>query len=611
VGSGKADYAERSSIAHTPLEAAYMNRSDTQRPLNATVGDDFLQADRDRTTLYGLGGNDILRGASRQANVLFGNEGNDTLRGGRQDDTLNGGSGNDRLFGNRGNDLLVGGSGDDYLSGGEGDDRLKGSAGKDELFGDAGNDYLDGGFGVDTLNGGQGNDVLMDYYGGDRLTGGKGKDIFGVGGALSKATSVITDFKIGQDQIKILRLGAGFENLTFKDQNGKTIVFDGKQAIAELEGVKASRLKADSFIFGKAQLATELQANLDQSLAADPTATGMSAVIYAPDGTVWQGFAGLANRESNTPVDANSLFIIASTTKPMVATVVLQLVDEGKLKLTDTVNQWIPDVAKDIPNADRITVQELLGHKSGVRDYLREPQFAEDGQNPALLSRKYSGQDFLAYIKGKPALDQPGQSFFYSNSNYILLGEIVEKVTSTNLATQLRSRIFEPLGMNQSFYAAQEPIDERYRTRGDVDLNGDGQIDILNRSFVLGGADGAVVSTASDTAKFAQALFQGELLAPETLKMMIQNSSDALAEFNNAIPGLRSTRNGLGIYDSQYEGLGQALEHSGSTFGWMSQMAYLPERQITASVLGTTNGFSVIGNALKNLQSTTQTYLGS
>jgi serralysin len=233
------------------------------RPLIATIEDDTLRADRD--SLFGLAGNDALRGASRQANVLFGNEGNDRLNGGRQDDVLNGRAGNDRLSGDRGNDSLVGGAGDDYLSGGRGDDRLKGGAGNDQLFGDKGNDFLDGGAGFDILKGGKGNDTLVDYYGGDRLTGGRGKDIFGVGGTLSKAASIITDFKIGQDQIKVLRLGAAFANLTFKDNKGGTIVFDAGQAIAELQGVKASRLKADSFIFSPAKpVTTQFDAQYEQ-----------------------------------------------------------------------------------------------------------------------------------------------------------------------------------------------------------------------------------------------------------------------------------------------------------------------------------------------------------
>jgi CubicO group peptidase (beta-lactamase class C family) len=579
---------------------------DSQRSLNATVGDDFLRADREHTTLYGLGGNDTLRGAARQANVLFGNEGHDRLYGGRQDDVLNGGSGNDRLKGDRGNDLLVGGSGDDYLWGGEGDDRLKGGSGRDQLFGDNGNDYLDGGAGFDVLNGGNGNDTLFDYDGGDRLTGGKGKDIFGVGGALSKSASVVTDFKIGQDQIKVLRLGAGFENLTFKDSKGGTIVFDGGQAIAELQGMKASRLKADSFIFGKAELTTELQTNLTKSLAEDPTATGLSSVVYAPDGTVWQGFAGLANRETNAPVDANSLFGIGSTTKPMVATVVLQLMEEGKLKLTDTVSQWVPDLAKDVPNSDRITIKQLLGHTSGIQnytDYLLDD--SDVRKNASLSQREFAAKGLVASIKDKPANFEPGQSFAYSNTNYTLLGEIVEKATGTNLATQLRSRIFEPLGMNQSFFASQEPINSNNLTRGYADFDGDGKLDYLNEGLSWAGSAGAVVGTAADTAKFAQALFQGELLAPETLKMMIQDNSEALQ--GREIPGVESARYGLGIFSGGFTGLGNQLSHGGDTIGWHSQMIYLPDRQITATILGTQLG-DMTEKAVKNLQSTVQQY---
>ncbi len=579
---------------------------DSKRSLTATVGNDFLMADRDHTTLHGLAGNDTLRGASRQANVLFGNEGNDRLYGGRQDDVLNGGSGHDRLFGDRGNDLLVGGSGDDYLWGGEGDDRLKGGSGRDQLFGDDGNDYLDGGAGFDILNGGKGNDDLFDYDGGDRLTGGSGKDVFGVGGALSKSASVVTDFKIGQDQIKVLRLGAGFENLSFKDSKGGTIVFDGRQAIAELQGVKASRLKADSFIFGKAELATELQTNLTQSLAEDPTATGLSSVVYAPDGTVWQGFAGVANRETNAPVDENSLFGIGSTTKPMVATVILQLMEEGKLKLTDTVSQWVPDLAKDVPNSDRITIKQLLGHTSGIPNYTESPGLLDLTKNPDILRREYTAKDLVGLIKGQPAIFEPGQSFSYGNTNYILLGEIVEKATGTNLASQLRSRIFEPLGMNQSFFASQEPVNSNNLTRTYADLDGDGKLDYINEGLSWAGAAGAVVGTVADTAKFAQALFQGELLAPETLKMMIQDNSKFGRE-SIYPPGVESLDYGLGVFSGGLTGIGNQLSHGGDTIGWHSQMIYLPDRQITTTVLGTQSG-DITATALKNLQSTVQKY---
>ncbi len=604
--------------------------STTTRPLIATIGDDSLRADRG--SLFGLEGNDTIRGASRQANTLFGNTGNDRLNGGRQDDVLNGGAGNDCLSGDCGNDLLVGGAGDDYLSGGEGNDRLQGSAGNDQLFGDRGNDDLDGGAGVDRLNGGQGNDTLIDYDGGDQITGGRGNDVFGVGGALSKAASIVTDFKIGQDQIKVLRLGAAFENLTFTSNCGGTIVFDGGQAIAELRGVNAARLKADSFTFGNAQLATELQANLNQSLADNPNATGLAAATFAPDGTVWQGFTGLANRETQAPVDANSVFGIGSITKPIVATTILQLYEEGKLNLNDTVSQWLPDLSKGITNADRITIRQLMGHTSGIPEYLAQPEAREVffADPKAFFNRTISAQELLSFVQGKPALGEPGSAFFYSNSNYLLLGEIVEKATGSTLASQLRSRIFEPLGLNQTFYAPQEAVSRGNITRTYSELDDDGQIttaDYLNEvdevsqqglSWAAGA--GGIVSTAAEVAKIGQALFQGDLLSPTTLQLMINDKSDLLVAANrpagSAPNGIETDFYGLGVESGRLTDVGNFLRHNGATIGWGSELTYLPDRKITTTVLAsqpTPTGASELEDSsliavTKNIRSTIAQY---
>jgi CubicO group peptidase (beta-lactamase class C family) len=606
------------------------NTSPANRPLTATIGNDSLRADRG--ALFGLEGNDRLRGASRQANVLFGNAGNDRLFGGRQDDVLNGGAGNDHLFGDRGNDRLVGGSGDDYLSGGAGDDRLKGSAGKDQLFGDSGNDYLDGGAGFDILRGGNGNDTLIDHDGGDRLTGGGGKDIFGVGGALSKSASAVTDFKISQDQIRVLRLGAAFENLTFQSNRGGTIVLDNGQAIAELQGIRASRLKADSFLFGDATLATTLQANLNQSLADNPNATGITSAIFAPDGSVWQGFAGLANRETGAPVDANSLFGVGSFTKPVIATVVLQLFEEGQLNLDDTINRWVPDLVKNIANSDRITIRQLLGHTSGIPEYLAQPEAREQffADPKAFFNRTIPGQELLSYVQNKPALGEPGSAFFYSNSNFILLGEIVEKVTGSTLASQLRSRIFEPLGLNQTFYAPQEAVNSGNITRTYSELDDDGKIttaDYLNevdevskKGLTWAGSAGGIVSTAAEHAKIGQALFQGELLSPATFQLAISDNSNLLAGISrpagSAPSGIEQDFYGLGVESGSITGIGNFLRHNGATIGWGSELTYLPDQNITASVLvsqPTPTGASELEDSgfitvTKNIRSTVQQY---
>lgn len=573
---------------------------------DTTAGKDVFRGDRSKP-IYEQKGSDVIRGISRQANVLFGHNGNDQIWGGKKNDVLNGGSERDTLIGDRGNDFLVGGSESDRLLGGQGNDTLRGESGIDWLTGDTGDDDLDGGAGIDRLNGGNGNDRLMDYDGGDRLTGGSGADQFGVGSPLTTKASIVTDFKRGIDQLKVLRLGAAFKDLTFQEHRDGTLVLDQGQAIALLVGVGANRLKADSFIFGTAQLADTLQKTLNQALTQNPQATGLSATVFAPDGTLWRGFAGVSDRKTQTPIDADSLFGIGSITKPIVATAVLQLQEEGKLNLNDTLSQWLPELSS-IPNSDRITVRQLLGHTSGIRDYTSEPdlikRFFDD---PSALSQSYTSEELLSYIKGKPALSEPGREFLYSNSNYLLLGEIIEKVTGSTLASQLQQRIFKPLGMEHTFFAPQEEISKGGLTHSYEDLNADGQLDDLNENLSWTSAAGGIVSTAADIAEFSQALFQGELLAPATLQRMIKDSSD-IEIFGN----LKSHQYGLGVESGSVPKIGEFWGHDGATVGWQSDLAYLPDRQISAIGLATASETSsedfAIKITLENLQNTVQSY---
>lgn len=591
-----------SAIHATPAYGLALSSSSNHLAFSqeATAGDDWLKG---RSTLYGLDGNDLILGASRQKNVLFGNDGSDQIQGGKKDDVLNGGSDCDRLTGNGGSDLLVGGSGGDRLWGDKGNDTLNGQSGKDTLDGATGNDYLDGGAGIDRVNGGKGNDVLMDYEGGDRLTGGQGADQFEVGSPLTAKASIITDFNTGTDHIKILRLGATFADLTFQRSKGGTVVLDQGQTIAFLLGVTAKTLSANDFVFGDAQLASTLQTNLDQFLTQNPDTTGLASTVVAADGTVWSGVAGNTNRDTQTPVDANSLFSVGSLAKPMTATVILQLRDEGKLSLDDTLSQWLPELSHQIPNSDRITIRQLLNHTSGIRDYLSEPDLIDSFINdPDQVNQSFTTEDLLSYIANKPAQFEPGQSYSYCNTGYILLGEIIEAATGSTVAKQLHQRIFDPLGMNDTFYAPQETVKGNW-VQGYIDLDGDGQLIPLNESLSWAGAAGGVVSTSADMAKFSQALFSGELLAPATLNAMIND---------NVATETAGLRYGSGMsVDTSNSELGAAWGHTGATFVSQGQMFYLPEKDVTVTVVGTSPSENITASlALENLQDTVEQYQG-
>jgi D-alanyl-D-alanine carboxypeptidase len=543
------------------------------------AADDILQTTPAPTALHGSEGSDRLIGTGKRKNVLFGNDGNNFIQGGNRRDLLNGGADDDRLTGNRADDQLVGGSGDDRLTGDKGNDSLKGLSGNDRLNGGEGNDQLDGGTGFDQVNGGKGNDVLIDDGGGDLLTGGQGSDQFGVGSPLATEATRITDFEVGTDQIKVLRLGATFADLTLENRKGETIVLDQDEAIAILSHVEASRLQQSSFVFGNARLADTLQQNLERLLTDNPETTGISSTVTAPDGTVWVGTAGFSNLETQRSLEARDLFGAGSITKPLIATVVLQLQQEGKLSLEDTLSQWLPRIASQIPNSNRITIRQLLNHTSGIRNYAIEPElFEQFNRDPTILSRTFTNQDLLAVIAGKPALFEPGEGYAYGNTGYLLLGEIIEKATGSTVASQLRERIFEPLGMDDTYYAVQEQVKGNL-TRSYQDLDGDGKLDDLNENLSWTTSAGGVVSTATDLSKFAQALFQGDLLAPETLQTMLTDGSPI-----NLDNPLGLTQYTLGVVSGQ-SNVGRIVGHDGSTAGWASQMYYLPDHKITAVVM--------------------------
>lgn len=189
-----------------------------------------------------------------QATMLLGTSGDDRLIGTPFDDNLDGLAGNDRIFGlagdddllgRAGNDTLSGSSGNDTLYGGGGSDTLTGSAGADSLLGQAGNDDLNGGAGVDNLNGGAGSDELDGAAGRDRLTGGSGRDRFVLKRRQGRDT--IVDFADRQDKI-LLGSGLSFDDLTISQRGGNTLISVGREQLAIVLDVSASRFTSADFI---------------------------------------------------------------------------------------------------------------------------------------------------------------------------------------------------------------------------------------------------------------------------------------------------------------------------------------------------------------------------
>jgi len=269
----------------------------------------------------------------------------------------------------------------------------------------------------------------------------------------------------------------------------------------------------------------------------------------------WKGAAGMADGK-NESMTADHKIKIASIGKTFTATVVLQLVEEGQLNLYDTIDMFVdnPTVMVDslhihegVQYGRQITIEQLLGHTSGIADYMEDPRFIPDvlerphmQYNSAMILGKY-----YEYRTNESPAFAPGEGFNYSDVNYVLLGMIIEHVTGAALQDQYRARIFDRLGMENSYLEYYEeprgdnPLSHAYFS--DMDL-----VDDVNTSFDWGG--GGIVSTCEELNTFFRALLDGKLFKKEsTLRQML-----AAADEGN---GGTDYDYGLGIMKRSIHGL--------------------------------------------------------
>ena len=243
------------------------------------------------------------------------------------------------------------------------------------------------------------------------------------------------------------------------------------------------------------------------------------AVLLVRDGsTIRTDVRGVAARSPARRVRAGDRFRIGSVTKTFVATVVLQLVDEGRVSLDDTVEEWLPGV---VPGGRAITVRQLLSHRSGLFDYVEDPKvFAPYNQDPA---HAWDPRRLVEIAVAHPAPFSPGRRFAYSSTNYLLLGLIIEAATGTSLERQLRERIFEPLELRQTTFAPRfvtDPYIHGHRSPSHQGVITGPPVDTNLEAASWTWAAGAIVSTADDLRRFFALLLEGRLLPPRLLRMM-------------------------------------------------------------------------------------------
>ena len=287
---------------------------------------------------------------------------------------------------------------------------------------------------------------------------------------------------------------------------------------------------------------------------------------------------GKANLEQNIPNDPDTKFQIGSLTKQFTAALVLLLQQDAKLRIEDPVRKYLPDAPK---SWDRITLTELLGHNSGIPEIQSDPRFRSWAMSPHTHAEEF------ALFKDRPLNFEPGSKNEYSNSNYLVLGAVIEKVTGEDYGTLLRNRIFKPLGMNDSGVDKDGLVLPK-RAQGYNNNNGH-LVPAPSESMIVPWSAGSIYSTANDLLRWERGLFGGKVLSAASLKTM-------------TTPGKVS--HGFGVGVTTEDGM-KLVEHNGAIEGFVAHLAYLPEPRIAVIVLSNVFGGAppAMGNQLLARQS--------
>ena len=276
--------------------------------------------------------------------------------------------------------------------------------------------------------------------------------------------------------------------------------------------------------------------------------------------------AGYADIEQQIPAHEQMISEIGSISKSFTAAILLLLQEDGLVDLDAPVSTYV----QNVPRGDSITTRMLLNHTTGLANYTEFPEIEQ-----AVLAYLQGGEAWtiqqildLAYTKDFHF--EPGTSWRYSNTGYLLAGQIAETVSGQPLVELYRTRIFEPLGMEDSYLADYETTPERAVPY----LHDDGEYhDVSGMGLFWAGAAGGIISTNYDMMKWATGLFEGQLLQPQSLEQMLTPA-----------PQSSELPYGLGIVIAEINGQ-PIYTHNGGTFGGSSSLVYFPNQRLTFSIL--------------------------
>jgi len=302
---------------------------------------------------------------------------------------------------------------------------------------------------------------------------------------------------------------------------------------------------------------------------------GMSAAIIFPDGSTWSAGSGLAQASPARRATPSTPFGAGSITKTFVAAAIMQLADEGALSLDDPLSDWLPDY----PRTDLITLRMLLSHTSGVFNLFDSPDYTRlvvrEGEG-----KSWTPQEILDNFVEDPYCD-PGTCYHYSNTGFVLLGMVIEAETGEPLGTVLRERFLEPLHLDATYFQGDGPPPPD-SARGYVPRQGENVAVSDGTDYrpteseaTVVWAAGGIVSSAPDIARWARALYGGDVLSADSLTEMIDYTYH---------PDSQGGSYGLGTRTRTF-GTQRMFGHTGALRGFNAAMWYLPSLDLTIVLL--------------------------
>jgi CubicO group peptidase (beta-lactamase class C family) len=294
----------------------------------------------------------------------------------------------------------------------------------------------------------------------------------------------------------------------------------------------------------------------------------MGTIAFMENGKLaYSNAAGFADFENKIKASNKTTYRIGSVSKTFTTAMIFQLVEEKKISLDEKLSAYFPQIV----NSEKISIKELLLHRSGLWSITDDSLYLQWCTQPK------SRDELLGMINSHPVLFSPGEKSEYSNSNFLLLGYIIEDITKKSYAINLQERIVNKAGLTSTYYG--KPADIQNNESYSYLYTGEGWKKDIETDMSIPGGAGAIVSTSEDLVKFAHALFSGQLISKESLDEMLSTEGTYAK----------------GIFPMPFYEL-KGFGHTGGIDGFRSVLIYFPEKEMALAI--TSNGLNYNQNEL-------------